>query len=136
MDIHISTGGSMPIYRQIIDQICRAVRTGAVGQGERLPSVRALAERLVINPNTVARTYGDLIRQGVLEGRKGKGVFVAPRRAVYTRAERIRRIQEPLDALVNQALLVGCSLQEIREALEEKLGQLETGRAGKGGHHG
>ena len=64
---------------------------------EQMPSVRALAEQLVINPNTVARTYADLIREGVLEAQKGKGVFVARRRAVFTKAERLRRLDAVLE---------------------------------------
>lgn len=134
IEIRISTGSSVPIYRQLFDQFCRAVLTGALGEGDQVPSVRALAERLVVNPNTVARTYGELIREGVLEARKGKGVFVARRRLVYTKAERLRRVQEPLDAFVNRALVVGLTPGEIRGLLEEKLAVLEKEQKGEDSH--
>ena len=65
LDISITTGSTVPIYRQIVDQIGRAVATGRLVAGEQVPSVRALAEELVLNPNTVARSYGDLVRDGV-----------------------------------------------------------------------
>jgi GntR family transcriptional regulator len=120
-DLSISTGSTVPIYRQIVDQICHAVAAGELAPGEQLPSVRALAEQLVINPNTVARTYGDLVRDGVLEARPGKGVFVARRRPVYTRAERLRRIAPSLDAFVAQGVYLGFTPDEMREMLEEKL---------------
>ena len=120
-DISISTGGPVPIYRQIVDQVCRAVATGQLVPGEQVPSVRALAEQLVINPNTVARTYADLIREGVLEAQKGKGVFVARRRPVYTKAERLRRLEASLDGFVNEGVRLGFTPEELRDALERKL---------------
>ena len=134
IEIRISTGSSVPIYRQLFDQFCRAVLTGALGEGDQVPSVRTLAERLVVNPNTVARTYGELIREGILEARQGRGVFVARRRLVYTKAERLRRVQEPLDAFVNRALLVGLTPGEIRGLLEEKLAVLEKEQKGEDSH--
>ena len=121
LEISITTGSAVPIYRQIVDQVCRAVATGQLVPGEQVPSVRALAEQLVINPNTVARTYADLIREGVLEAQKGKGVFVARRRAVYTKAERLRRLEATLDAFVNEGVRLGFTPEELRDALERKL---------------
>jgi GntR family transcriptional regulator len=127
-DLSISTGGTVPIYRQIVDQICHAVAAGELAPGEQLPSVRALAEQLVINPNTVARTYGDLVRDGVLEARPGKGVFVARRRPVYTRTERLRRIAPSLDAFVAQGVYLGFTPDEMREMLDAKLRAYEEGQ--------
>jgi GntR family transcriptional regulator len=123
--IRISTGSSVPIYRQIRDRICEAIRAGDLREGDQVPSVRILAEELVVNPNTVARTYGELIREGILEGRQGKGVFVARRRPIYTKAERLRRIGEPLEALVNEALLLGFDPGELRALLDERLRKIE-----------
>lgn len=136
LDLNICTGSNTPIYRQIIDQICRAIADGSLGEGDQVPSVRALAEQLVINPNTVARTYGDLIRDGILEAQKGRGVFVAKRRNVYTRSERLRRLQSPLDAFVNGALFLGFSAEEIRDVVEQRLKQLEPARTRGGNAHG
>ena len=121
LEIAITTGSTVPIYRQIVDQVCRAVATGRLVEGEQVPSVRALAEQLVLNPNTVARSYADLIREGVLEAQKGKGVFVARRRTVYTKTERLRRLQASLDAYVNEGIYLGFTPQELGEALERKL---------------
>ena len=90
--IHITTGGSSPIYRQIIDQIRLAVATGQLAPDEQLPSVRAQAERLVVNPNTVARAYNELVQAGVLRAHQGRGLFVNGKRAVYGKSERQRRV--------------------------------------------
>jgi len=123
LEISISTGSTIPIYRQIADQICRAIATGHLVPGEQVPSVRALAEQLVLNPNTAGKAYAALIRDGVLEAQQGKGVFVARRRAVYTKAERLRRLDTSLEAFVNEGLHLGFSPDEMSEALERKLSQ-------------
>ena len=123
-EISIVTGSEVPIYRQIVDQICRGIATGQLEPGDQLPSVRVLAEQLVINPNTVRKTYADLVRQGILESRHGKGVFVAARRAVYTKSERLRRIDANLEAFVNEGVYLGFTPEEMQQVLERKLRQL------------
>src|SRR6267154_6110605 len=90
----VTAASNIPIYRQIIQHIRRAVVLGQLKLGEQLPAVRTLAETLVINPNTVARAYQELIRDGVLESRAGRGVFVSERRQVFADAERVRRLQQ------------------------------------------
>ena len=124
-EISIATGSDVPIYRQIVDQVCRAIATGELARAQ-LPSVRALAEQLVINPNTVRKTYADLIREGILESHQGKGVFVARRRTVYTKAERAHRIATALEAFVNEGMYLGFSPEELHEALTRKLQQFTT----------
>lgn len=67
----------VPIYEQIVEHICGAVTAGVYRSGEVLPSIRALALELMVNPNTVQRAYQELERQAVVQTRKGLGVFVA-----------------------------------------------------------
>ena len=71
----------VPIYLQLIRQVHHAVDTSALRAGDQLPGIRALAEALVINPNTVAKAYRELEHQGVLELRQGAGAFVTSRAA-------------------------------------------------------
>ncbi len=124
--IEIVTGSGAPIYRQIVDQIRLGVATGALPPGEALPSVRSLAERLVVNANTVAHAYAELVRDGVLESHQGRGVFVASRkRQVYSRAERLRRLQQALDAFVHEAVFLDFTPDEIRKAVDDKLDELD-----------
>lgn len=124
VDFQISTGGTAPIYRQIIDQVRRGLTSGELEVGDALPSVRALAERLVVNHNTVAKAYNELSRDGVIETRQGRGVFVAKRRNIYTKAERTRRLEVALDAFVGEVVTLDFQPEEIRDALERKLSQL------------
>ena len=121
LDCRISTGSTTPIYRQLIDQIRLVILRGRLTPGDRLPSVRSLAQRLVINPNTVARAYGELARDGVIEPQQGKGYFVATKRQVYTRAHRRRRLAPLLEALVSEAALLDFSADDVMTALQEKL---------------
>ncbi|MBT4866317.1 MAG: GntR family transcriptional regulator [Planctomycetaceae bacterium] len=121
VDFQISIGSTVPIYRQIIDGVRRGVTNGELAVGDQLPSVRALAERLLVNHNTVAKAYQALVRDGVIESRHGRGVFVAKRRNIYTKAERHRRLDAALQAFVGEALLLDFDDAEIRQAVEKKL---------------
>src|SRR5271156_4393940 len=117
----LSPASDMPIYRQIIQHIRRAVMQGQLALGEQLPAVRALAETLVVNPNTVARAYQELIRDGVLESRSGVGVFVADKvRQVFSQAERERRLAHTIEQVLYEALLLDFYLPEVRAALEDQ----------------
>ena len=77
MQIRISSSDGVPIYRQIANQVKYLVAVGRLSVGEQLPTVRALAERLLVNPNTVARAYRELEIEGVIASRQGSGAFVA-----------------------------------------------------------
>jgi GntR family transcriptional regulator len=120
----ISTGSGIPIFRQVIDQIRLAVATGRLVPGEQLPSVRALAERLVVNPNTIAKAYAELAREKVIDARQGRGVFVAPPRQIYTPAERARRLSPLLDAVVNEGTSLGFTPDELIESVRQRLEKL------------
>lgn len=122
--LRISPGNPTPIYRQIMDQIRQAVASGTRQSGDPLPSVRALAEQLVVNPNTVAKAYAELVRDGLLEARQGRGYFVGDRRQIYTKTERARRLEQALDALLGEALVLNFTPDEIRVALDRKLVRL------------
>jgi GntR family transcriptional regulator len=126
IDLHIATGSTVPIYRQIVDQVCHTVAAGGLSPEDQLPSVRELAEKLVVNPNTVAKAYGELVREGVAESRQGRGVFITRRRQVYSRAERVRRLEAALDGFVNEAVFLDFDAGEIREALDRRLRAVEA----------
>ena len=133
LDLRISTGGAVPIYRQIVDGVCHAAAGGALRPGDQLPSVRELAERLVLNPNTVARAYAQLVQEGVAESRQGRGVFLTERRQVYSDAERRRRLDAAVDHLVNEAVFLGVDAADVRDALDRRLKSLERSHARGGG---
>ena len=123
LSINISTGSNTPIYKQITDQVRLAVATGKLSIDDQLPSVRALAEELVLNPNTVARAYGDLAREGLIEARAGRGVFIIRKRKVFTREEGRRRLEPLLDSLIGEAMAMDFTGDDLRQAFEKKLNQ-------------
>jgi len=129
-NVAISTGSNTPIYKQITDQVRRAVATGRLAVADQLPSIRALAEDLVINPNTVARAYADLAREGLIESRPGRGVFITRKRKVFTREEGWRRLEPLIDAMIGEAMAMDFSREELREALQKKLGQWKPAKGG------
>ncbi len=73
----VDPASHVPIYEQIVEHIRGLVAAGVFRPGEALPSIRALALELVVNPNTVQRAYQELERQGLVYTRKGLGAFVA-----------------------------------------------------------
>lgn len=126
----IQTGSPTPIYRQIAEQVRLAVASGRLAVDEALPSVRQLAEELVVNPNTVARAYADLAREGVVDSHPGRGVFVARKRRIYTRAEGRRRLEPLLNAVMGEAMVLDFTPEELREAFEEKVAQWRPSAGG------
>src|SRR6516165_1280985 len=125
LHITITTGSGTPIYRQIIDQVKLGVATGALAAGDALPSVRSLAEQNVVNANTVIKAYAELVRDGVLESHHGKGFFVAEKRQVYSRAERLRRLRQAVEVFVHEAVFLDFTAEEIQQVVSEKLADLE-----------
>jgi GntR family transcriptional regulator len=123
--ISITTGSGTPIYRQIIEQVRLGVATGTLAPGDAMPSVRSLAEQNLVNANTVVKAYAELVRDGVLESHHGKGFFVAQKRQVYARAERLRRLRQAVDAFVHEAVFLDFTADEIRQIVEEKLADLD-----------
>ncbi|MDG1896647.1 MAG: GntR family transcriptional regulator [Fuerstiella sp.] len=131
LDLTIATGSSTPIYRQVVDQVRRAVVRRELKVGDQLPSVRVMAERLLVNHNTIAKAYGELVRDGDIESRHGKGVFVAQKRSIYTRAERSRRLDDALETFLGEAIALGIDTDEILQSVTKKLSNF-TSQSGRG----
>src|SRR5436189_5957522 len=105
----------VPIYLQLMEQVKHAIETGALRAGEQLPSIRPLAEELVINANTVAKAYRELESEGVVELRQGAGAFVAARvRARHGDADKFRGAQPVVAETVERLRARGLSDEEIR----------------------
>ena len=130
MQIHISSDDGVPIYIQIVNQVKHLVGSGRLTPGDEILPIRALAEQLVINPNTVARAYADLAREGLIESQPGRGVFITRKRKVFTREEGWRRLEPLIDAAIGEAMAMDFTHGELREAFEKKLGQWKPVKGG------
>src|SRR4030095_2945217 len=105
----------VPIYLQLVEQVKHAIETGALRPGDQLPSIRPLAEELVINANTVAKAYRELEREGVVELKQGAGAFVSnTARAQQGGAERFRGAPPLVAETVGELRARGLSEDEIR----------------------
>ncbi len=120
LGLRLDPGSASPIYAQLVVQLAQAVRAGELAPGDALPSVRALAEQLTINPNTVARAYSELAALGLVQGRQGRGFVVVIPRAVFSAAERNRRLDEVLDPVVAAALRLGLDRDSVLAALRRR----------------
>lgn len=120
MEFQISTSSRQPIYRQLQGQVREAVARGKLRPGEKLPSVRELSRELVVNPNTIARAYTELERDGVLHARQGMGVYVAEQTHELTKTARRKQLTELLDRLLTEAVHLGFAKEELLHALSER----------------
>ena len=127
MEFQIAGGNREPIYRQLVTQIREGIARGRLRAGEKLPSVRELSRVLVVNPNTIARAYTELEREGVLHTRQGSGVFVAAPSNDLTKSARRQKLSELLDMLLTEAVHLGFSQDEVLAAVAERARQFQWG---------
>jgi GntR family transcriptional regulator len=115
----LNTKSGVPIYRQIQDQILYRIASGQLRPGEQLPTVRALAVDLQVNPNTVIRAYTELERQGILTTEQGSGTFVAevPGLALSP-AEREAKLEALCAEFLGQAARYGFSAADVLRGVE------------------
>lgn len=121
MQLHVNTASRTPIYKQLVEQIRSAIARGDLQPEEQLPSVRQVSKDLVINPNTVARVYMELEREGVLNTRPGLGVFVATKRRELMKRARDDRVLEMLDRFLTEAVHMGCSREEVETLIQKRM---------------
>lgn len=122
LEIEINPESGVPIYLQIVERVKHLVAIGALQPDEQLPTIRRLAVELRVDPNTVARAYQNLDRDGVISTQQGRGTFITHRSDDATLA---RMRQEKLQALLDRTLLEVLSLgyepAEIKEAFHERI---------------
>ena len=122
MIARIDFQSGVPVYLQIVQQVKAAAATGLIRPGDPLPSVRAMAEDLRINRNTVARAYAELESESVIETRQGSGCFLKDGGASPLRKSvRSSRLAEALDAVIIQAHHLQISDTELQSLLIERL---------------
>jgi len=120
VQIHISPNDGIPIYLQIVNQVKYLVASGRLASGEELPPIRVLAERLLINPNTVARAYRELEVAGVVSKRRTAGTFVSDAGSPLARRERLKILTERIDALLSEARQMDIDLDEVLQLVRQR----------------
>jgi GntR family transcriptional regulator len=125
----IHSGSGVPIYLQIEAQVKQGVAAGALERDEAMPSIRQLAAQLRVNPNTVARAYSNLEREGTIRTVPGGGTFVAARGTGLVKAEKLRRVRPIATQLAVEAKQVELTETDTLRLVEEAWESLEA-RAG------
>lgn len=125
MHIQISLTDGVPIYRQIVNQIKYLVASGQLLEGEEIPSVRALAQQLLVTPNTVVKAYRELEVDGVVRKRRGAGTYVSETDSPLTRKEQRKILAQRADILLSEARQMNFSFDEVTELLRRRADRLD-----------
>jgi GntR family transcriptional regulator len=120
MQLRVSTSDGVPIYWQIANQIKHLVASGRLAPGDEIPPIRVLAQQLLVNPNTVARAYLELEREGVVHKRHGSGTYVSDTGSPLARKERIKILSERVDALLAEARNLHVEPMELLRVIKER----------------
>jgi GntR family transcriptional regulator len=121
MFFKLNPTAGQPLYLQLMQQIRHAAETGALQDGDPLPSIRALAEELVVSPNTIAKAYSELEHDGLLDLRHGSGAFITVKRRTRSLADHVQVARRRLGDLIERLRDEGLLDEEIRRAFEAEL---------------
>lgn len=132
MQIHISPSDGVPIYLQIVNQIKYLVSANRLSAGEELPPIRVLAEKLLVNPNTVARAYRELELAGMVQKRRTTGTYVSNVGSRLNRRDRLKIVTQRIDALLAESRQMDIPLDELVQLVRERDGAMRTGERVKG----
>jgi GntR family transcriptional regulator len=116
--VSIDNASAVPIYEQVKDGLRGLVARKLLGPGDQVPPIRGLAELLVVNPNTIARAYRELILEGFLETRKGEGAFIA-RGAVIKASNGMESVRRRLVDNIILARRAGLAWKDVQSAIHE-----------------
>ena len=123
MLLRLNQTSGVPLYLQLMDQVKHAVEIGELHPGDKLPTIRKLAEDLIMNPNTIARAYRELEYEGVIELKHGLGAFVS----VVSRTKIMRKAKAVVQSAMERLALLQLGEDEIRRLVETELTLLRLG---------
>jgi GntR family transcriptional regulator len=130
MLFRLSASSGIPIYLQLMEQVKHAVETGVLRPGDQLPTIRKLAEDLVMNPNTVVRAYRELEHEGIIELRHGSGAFISE--SVARNSKVTRKAQGVVQSMIDRLASIGLTAEEIRRLVENELSLLQNEKLPRG----
>jgi GntR family transcriptional regulator len=127
LPLHISASSGVPVYLQLEQQIKQAIASGLLHSGDALPSTRRAAAELRINPNTVARAFQNLEREGVIRTVPGGGTFVASEIGFASgllKSEKLRRLSPLAQQFAVEAAQLRLSADDAHKLLDSALEEL------------
>jgi len=117
--LHLNPSSGVPLYLQLIEQVKHAIETGVLRAGDQLPSVRQIAEDLLINPNTVARAYRELEHEGIVDLKHGSGAYI--RDSVVERTRLMQKGRTVVRSSLDRLDSIDLSEDEIRRLVDSEL---------------
>ena len=120
MEIRLSNSEGLPVYRQIANQVKYMIASGRLRPGQELPPIRNLADRLVINHNTVVHAYAQLEKEGLIVCRHGSGSFVADQPPGQGAQELVQALAAKVDSLLSDAAHLNLDLNEVLRLILER----------------
>jgi GntR family transcriptional regulator len=136
MFLRLEPSSGIPITRQLVDQIRAHCASGTLSGGDRLPSVRQLAQQLAVNQNTILRVYERLTAEGLIERKHGDGTFVVERLPPGRLKAQRELLRQEVERLARRAADLGTDAAEVHKLLDEAIARLsrEQRAASKGDH--
>ena len=130
--LEVKPHSGVPVYLQLVEGVRHAIGVGVLGEGERLPTVRALAAELNVAPNTVVKAYNELQREGWISSRPGVGTVVADGVGRAVRARQVAEVRQRLSSLVRDAVGLGLTEDDLWERFEAEFERLREQAAQTG----
>ena len=119
--MNIDPSSHVPIYLQIADAGRAAGAAGVYRPGEMLPSLRAMAIQVHVNPNTVQRAYDELEREGLIYSQRGRGLFVAERGTASAQSMAGDSVRRALDEAIRAGQVAGMSAEQVQKIFDTAL---------------
>lgn len=120
IEFHLDARSGVATYLQIVQQVKEALRLGLLDVGDQLPTVREVVADLAINPNTVAKAYRDLERDGLVVARPGRGTFIRSTLAAPS-LEHHEKLRRELEQWLAQARAAGLDEESVRALISTTL---------------
>ena len=121
IEFHLDPRSGVATYLQIVQQVKEALRLGTISIGDQLPTVREVVADLAINPNTVAKAYRDLEREGLVVARQGRGTFVASTLAPAASLPHYKALRAELERWLDAADSAGLDEESVRALISATL---------------
>ena len=134
MLFHVNFSSATPVYLQLVDQVKAAAASGALRQGEALPSIRPLAEELRVNRNTVAKAYGQLESEGVIETHPGRGSVLCATPSPLRKDARRKLLIGGVDELIVRAHHLQIPPAELIGLVRQRLDAMAGRQASREAH--
>lgn len=125
MHIHLNHHSGEPIYRQIVEAVKLDVARGSLDEGDRLPSIRTLANELAINMRTVVKAYDELVHAGLAVRQHGRGVFITAPQSILPTERRREVLTDLVQRLMAEAKRLGADGDEVLNVMQEVAKEME-----------